>query len=148
MTKVVEKKKKVASADKKAGAKKVVKKEKGGKVSNSFLIELFVPQVVKVEGTVVSRDASGIVLMHKRRASSKLMKTRLLRREVLSMPAENGEAGTVVLRTNRKSIVRPIQYRGVCSFSEAGVTVKTVSDGSIFIPENQGMRLEITAEEE
>lgn len=136
----------------KAGStKKSVKKEKSGsksKVSASYLVELYVPQVTKLEGTVVSRDEHGIVLQHKRRASSKLMRTRLNIREVLAMPAENGEVGTLLLRTNRRTIVRPVQYKGTVSFSAAGATVKTVADGTLFIPNNSGYRLEISAEED
>lgn len=145
MAKVEAKKKKVVKGDKKVKSAKAAGKSK---VSSSYLIELYVPQVVKIEGTVVSRDEHGIVLQHKRRASSKLMRTRLNLREVLVMPSENGEAGIVVLRTNRRSIVRPLQYKGAVSFSSAGATIKTVSDGTLFVPENKGYRLEISAEEE
>lgn len=145
MAKVEAKKKKVVKGDKKVQSAKAAGKSK---VSSSYLIELYVPQVVKIEGTVVSRDEHGIVLQHKRRASSKLMRTRLNLREVLVMPSENGEAGIVVLRTNRRSIVRPLQYKGAVSFSSAGATIKTVSDGTLFVPENKGYRLEISAEEE
>lgn len=144
------KKKVVKKAEKETG--KVVKakasKDKGGRVSKSFTIEAFIPQVVKLEGTVISRDATGIVLQHKRRASSKLMQTRLLMREVIAIPADNREAGTVTLLTSRKTIARPVQFKGVVDFSAGGCTIKTVSDGIIFLPEHAGIRVEITAEEE
>jgi hypothetical protein len=148
MAKVEAKKKKVVKSEKAGKTEKKAKSAGKSKVSSSYLIELYVPQVTKIEGTVISRDEHGIVLQHKRRASSKLMRSRLTLREVLVMPAENGEAGTVVLRTNRRSIVRPLQYKGAVSFSAAGATIKTVSDGTLFIPENKGYRLEISAEEE
>lgn len=150
MAKVVDKKKVVKSSKaegKKAG---VAKKEKSGKnrISKSFHIEVFVPQVVKLEGTVISRDAAGIVLQHKRRASSKLMQTRIPMAEIIAIPSDNGEAGTVLLTTSRKTIARPLQFKGTVDFSQLGATVKTVSDGVIFLPEHSGIRLEITAEEE
>lgn len=141
-------KKKVKKAEGGKAVKKTAKASGKSKVSTSFLIEVFAPQVVKVEGTVVSRDAAGIVLQHKRRASSKLMRTRINMSEVISIPANNGESGVVVLHTNRRSICRPLQYKGVADFSKEGVTIKTVSDGTVFVPENSNYRMEISAEEE
>lgn len=150
MAKVTEKKKVKASAAKGTAAAKPAKKaaKSSSKVSQSFNIEVYAPQIVKLDATVVSRDDSGVVLQHKRRASSKMMRTRFGMNEIIAMPKEDGEAGTVVLRTNRKSVVRPLQFKGSVSFSAQGATVKTVSDGIIFLPENRGIRIEFVAEEE
>lgn len=153
MAKVTEKKKVKATASKGAAPAKAVKTSKkvsksSSKVSQSFSIEVYAPQIVKVDATVISRDTAGVVLQHKRRASSKMMRTRFSMSEVIAMPNEDGEAGTVILRTNRKSVVRPLQFKGSVSFSATGATVKTVSDGVIFLPENRGTRIEFVAEEE
>lgn len=145
MAKVTEKKK-VKVADK--GATKAKKAKSSSKVSQSYSIEVYVPQVVKLDATVVSRDAAGVVLQHKRRASSKMMRTRFPMREIVAMPSENGEVGTVVLRTARRSVVRPLQFKGAVSFGADGATVKTVSDGVIFLPDNKGINIEFVAEEE
>lgn len=147
MAKVVDKKKKVVAAK---GDKKVVKKAKaaGGKVSKAFTVEIYTPQIVKLEGVVVSRNKHGVVMQHKRRASSKMMQTHFSAAEVIAVAGDVGGQGTAFLRTSRRSVVRPMTFQGPVHFEAEGFTIKTVSEGNVFVPYHDDIRLEIFAEEE
>ncbi len=131
-----------------AEGKVKTKKAKSGKVGRDFTLNLFVAQIVKIDGTLIARDQRGIVLQHKRRASSKVMQSRLPIQEVVSIAGGVGEEVTVTLRTSRPQFVRPLQLRGACEFVEGGTMVTTVSDGKVFVPEHTDIRVDIVAEEE